>query len=134
MARTDVMVLGAGVVGASIALHLAKRGLSVALIDRQGPGLGTSYGNAGIIEGNTIFPQAFPGLGKVRWITRATSDDFLRWSAPQEMSFGDAPPDALGAARHEHRLAAVGESVHRLPPFRWADERKKRARLRSLKG
>jgi len=63
MARTDVMVLGAGVVGASIALHLAKRGLSVALIDRQGPGLGTSYGNAGIIEGNTIFPQAFPGLG-----------------------------------------------------------------------
>jgi hypothetical protein len=39
--------------------------------------------------------KAFPGLGKVRWITRATSDDFLRWSAPQEMSFGDAPPEHL---------------------------------------
>ena len=34
MARTDVLVLGAGIVGTSIALHLAKRGLAVALIDR----------------------------------------------------------------------------------------------------
>src|SRR5512139_317201 len=60
MARTDAMVLGAGIVGTSIALHLAKRGLSVALIDRAGVGEQTSYGNAGIIEGNTIFPPAFP--------------------------------------------------------------------------
>ncbi len=53
-------MLGAGIVGTSIAVHLAKRGLSVALIDRQAPGEGTSYGNAGIIEGNMIFPPAFP--------------------------------------------------------------------------
>jgi D-amino-acid dehydrogenase len=60
VARADVIVLGAGIVGTSVALHLVKRGLSVALVDRDGPGEGTSYGNAGIIEGNTIFPQAFP--------------------------------------------------------------------------
>jgi len=60
VARADVIVLGAGIVGTSIALHLAKRGLSVALVDRAGVGEGTSYGNTGIIEGNTIFPQAFP--------------------------------------------------------------------------
>jgi D-amino-acid dehydrogenase len=60
VARVDVIVLGAGIVGTSIALHLAKRGPSVALIDRGGAGEGTSYGNTGIIEGNTIFPQAFP--------------------------------------------------------------------------
>jgi D-amino-acid dehydrogenase len=53
-------VLGAGIVGTSIALHLAKRGLSVTLVERGGPGEGTSYGNAGIIEGNTVFPAAFP--------------------------------------------------------------------------
>jgi D-amino-acid dehydrogenase len=53
-------VLGAGIVGTSIAVHLARRGLSVVLIDRRGPGEGTSYGNAGVIEGNTIFPPAFP--------------------------------------------------------------------------
>ena len=60
MARTDVIVLGAGVVGTTIALQLAKRGLSVALVDRRAPGEETSYGNAGVIEGNTIFPPAFP--------------------------------------------------------------------------
>ena len=60
MARTDAMVLGGGIVGTSIALHLAKRGLSVALVDRAGIGEQTSFGNAGIIEGNTVFPPAFP--------------------------------------------------------------------------
>ncbi len=60
MARTDTIVLGAGIVGTAIALHLAKRGLSVALVDRRGPGEETSYGNTGIIEGNTVFPPAFP--------------------------------------------------------------------------
>ncbi len=53
-------MLGAGIVGTSIALHLVKRGLSVSLIERGEPGKGTSYGNAGIIEGNTVFPAAFP--------------------------------------------------------------------------
>jgi D-amino-acid dehydrogenase len=60
VARADVIVLGAGIVGSSVAVHLVKRGLSVALVDRGGAGEGTSYGNAGIIEGNTIFPAAFP--------------------------------------------------------------------------
>jgi D-amino-acid dehydrogenase len=60
MARTDAIVLGAGIVGTSVALQLAKRGLGVALVDRRAPGEETSYGNAGVIEGNTVFPPAFP--------------------------------------------------------------------------
>ena len=60
MARVDALVLGAGIVGTSIGLHLAKRGLAVALLDRRAPGEETSYGNAGAIEGNTVFPPAFP--------------------------------------------------------------------------
>jgi D-amino-acid dehydrogenase len=60
MARTDAIVLGAGIVGVSVALHLVKRGLAVTLVDRGEPGQGTSYGNAGIIEGNTLFPAVFP--------------------------------------------------------------------------
>jgi D-amino-acid dehydrogenase len=57
---TDAIVLGAGIVGTSIALHLIKRGVTTTLVDRHGAGEGTSYGNAGIIEGNTVFPAAFP--------------------------------------------------------------------------
>ena len=40
MARTDAIVLGAGIVGTSAALHLAKRGLAVTLVDRRGAGRG----------------------------------------------------------------------------------------------
>jgi D-amino-acid dehydrogenase len=59
--RTDTIVLGAGMVGVSAALHLQKRGRFVVLIDKH-PAAGeeTSYGNAGIIERSTIFPRAFP--------------------------------------------------------------------------
>src|SRR5262245_11510709 len=60
MARLDVMVLGAGLVGTSVALRVAQRGLGVALVDRRGVGEETSYGHGGGIEGNTIFPPAFP--------------------------------------------------------------------------
>src|SRR5262245_2246254 len=60
MARVDAVVLGAGIVGTSIGLQLAKRGLAVALVDRRAPGEETSYGNAGVIEGNTLLPHPFP--------------------------------------------------------------------------
>jgi len=60
MAKTDAIVLGAGIVGVSVALQLTKRGVAVALVDRRGPGEGTSYGNAGVIAGTGVFPAAFP--------------------------------------------------------------------------
>ena len=58
--KTDVIVLGAGIVGVSTALHLQMRGRSVALVDRGRPGDGTSYGNAGLIERASVIPYAFP--------------------------------------------------------------------------
>jgi len=64
MARTDALVLGAGIVGTSVALALVKRGMSVALVDRAGVGEQTSYGNSGVIESSTVLPPAFPpGVG-----------------------------------------------------------------------
>ena len=58
--KSDVAVLGAGIVGVSTALHLQARGRSVTLIDRRGPGEETSYGNAGLIERSSVIPYAFP--------------------------------------------------------------------------
>ena len=58
--RTDALVLGAGIVGTSVALHLVKRGLSVTLVDKCGPGEETSYGNTGVIVGASVFPTPFP--------------------------------------------------------------------------
>ena len=56
----DVIVLGAGIVGVSAALHLQERGRRVALVDRRAPGEETSFGNAGLIESSSVVPYAFP--------------------------------------------------------------------------
>lgn len=56
----DCVVLGAGIVGISCALHLQQRGRSVLLIDRGEPARETSYGNAGLIQREGVYPYAFP--------------------------------------------------------------------------
>lgn len=56
----DVMVLGAGIVGVSTALHLRRMGLDVALIDRKHPGEEASFGNAGIVRRNGFVPPTIP--------------------------------------------------------------------------
>ena len=66
MAR-DVMVLGAGIVGVSIALHLQARGRDVALVERGAPGRGTSYGNAGLIQREAVLPYSFPQDWRTLW-------------------------------------------------------------------
>ena len=59
--KGDVLVLGAGMVGVSAALHLQKLGRDVILVDRnEHAGDETSYGNAGIIECASVFPYMFP--------------------------------------------------------------------------
>ncbi|MGO7421559.1 FAD-dependent oxidoreductase, partial [Rhizobium ruizarguesonis] len=46
----NAIVLGAGIVGVSTAIHLQRRGRQVTLIDRKDPGNETSFGNAGLIQ------------------------------------------------------------------------------------
>ena len=58
--KTDVIVLGAGIVGISVALHLQARGRSVVLLDRRGAAEETSFGNAGLIQREGVYPYGFP--------------------------------------------------------------------------
>ncbi len=58
--RSDVVVLGAGIVGICVALHLQKRGRSVFLVDRRGAAGETSFGNAGLIQREGVYPYGFP--------------------------------------------------------------------------
>src|ERR1019366_7562250 len=59
--KADVLVLGAGMVGVSAALHLQQRGRDVILVDRHElAGEETSFGNGGIIECASVFPYMFP--------------------------------------------------------------------------
>lgn len=75
----DVIVLGAGIVGVSVALHLQDRGRRVALVDRRGPGEETSHGNAGLIERSSVVPYGFPrDVGTLLRYARNRSTD-LYW-------------------------------------------------------
>ena len=58
--RSDVVVLGAGIIGICCALHLQKRGRSVVLVDRRGAAEETSFGNAGLIQREGVYPYGFP--------------------------------------------------------------------------
>ncbi|OCC02141.1 amino acid dehydrogenase [Labrys sp. WJW] len=60
----DVIVIGAGVVGLSSAIAAKARGLSVAVLDREGPAAGASAGNAGAFAFTDILPLASPGILK----------------------------------------------------------------------
>ncbi|PSJ23361.1 amino acid dehydrogenase [Halomonas sp. ND22Bw] len=57
---SGTIVLGAGMVGVSVAWHLARRGQVVTLVDRRAPGRETSFGNAGIIQREAVRPYPFP--------------------------------------------------------------------------
>jgi D-amino-acid dehydrogenase len=58
--KFDTVVLGAGIVGVCVAVHLKKRGFQVALVDRKLPGNETSFGNAGLIQRECVYPYSFP--------------------------------------------------------------------------
>jgi len=57
-----IAVIGAGMVGVSVALALQRRGSQVTLIDRRAPGSETSYGNAGVLARSSLMPLNNPGL------------------------------------------------------------------------
>ncbi|HZW46026.1 MAG TPA: FAD-dependent oxidoreductase, partial [Microvirga sp.] len=81
--RKDVVVLGAGIVGVSIAVHLQKRGRSVLLVDKRKPGEETSFGNAGLIQREGVYPYGFPhDFGALlRYALNNTIDAHYHWSA-----------------------------------------------------
>ena len=64
MARPDVIIIGAGVIGLSAAIAAQARGLSVVVVDREGPAAGASAGNAGAFAFTDILPLASPGILK----------------------------------------------------------------------
>jgi D-amino-acid dehydrogenase len=60
--QPHIAVVGAGIVGTSIALALCRRGAQVTLVDRDEPGRGCSAGNSGAISPASVAPLAMPGV------------------------------------------------------------------------
>ena len=99
----DAVILGAGIAGVATAIHLRKRGLSVALVDRRAPGEETSHGNAGLIQREGVHPYLFPrnATGILRAaLRRGTDADYHLSALPHVAPFlwryfrGSAPDKA----------------------------------------
>ncbi len=60
--KYDLVVVGAGIVGVSCALWANMRGLKVLIVDRNEPGSGASYGNAGTIATYACIPVNNPAI------------------------------------------------------------------------
>jgi D-amino-acid dehydrogenase len=109
--KADVVVLGAGMVGVSAALHLQQRGRDVILVDRHElAGEETSYGNAGLIECASVFPYMFPrefdqilryALNRAPQVRYAVADlpAFLPWLVRYYLA--SSPQRALHSAMAE---------------------------------
>jgi D-amino-acid dehydrogenase len=133
------LVLGAGMVGVSVALHLRRRGWDVVLVDRQGPGEGASFGNGGLIQREAVYPHPFPrALGELRRIARNRAVDVAyhplalpRAAAPLLRYWWHSAPEryaraVLGQSRlvatclEEHMaLAREAEATDLLRPIGW---------------
>lgn len=104
----DAIVLGAGIVGVSVALHLQARGVSVTLVDRRAPGEETSYGNAGLIEASSVVPYGFPRDWRTLLRLARNDSTMLRYDARSLPAYArwlaafwreSAPQRLAGAAR-----------------------------------
>ncbi len=62
--QSQTIVIGAGAVGLSVALNVARRGDQVLIVDELPPANGASYGNAGFLVADTAMPIALPGMYK----------------------------------------------------------------------
>lgn len=80
-APTDIVVIGAGIVGCAVAYELARRGASVQIVDDRPAGMGATQASAGVLAPYIEAPEAGPLLELTvrsldlfdKFITRVTS-------------------------------------------------------------
>ena len=77
--RSDVLILGGGVIGLASALHLLKGGARVRVLEQGTPGCGASHGNCGTLTPSHAAPLTTPGtLGiALRSVLRADAPLYL---------------------------------------------------------
>jgi len=71
--RTDVLILGGGVIGLACALYLLRAGRSVTVLEQDTAAGACSHGNCGTITPSHTMPLAMPGMVSqaLRWLFKA---------------------------------------------------------------
>lgn len=78
--KCDVVIIGGGVIGTTLAFELATRGVQVTLIDKGEIGYGCSYGNAGWLTPCFAMPLPMPGmlLKSIGWLLNPSSPLYIK--------------------------------------------------------
>ena len=78
--RSDVVVIGGGVIGVCAAYYLAAHGRQVTLLERDEVCSGSSYGNSGLIVPSHSIPLPVPGaIGlAIRWMLNPESPFYVK--------------------------------------------------------
>jgi L-2-hydroxyglutarate oxidase LhgO len=101
---TDVVVVGAGVVGCAIAHVLARSGRDVVVLEREArPGTGVTSRNSGVVHSGIYYP---PGSRKARTCIRGNA---MLYSWAQRHGVPHRRIEKLVVAREHDDLAAVHE-------------------------
>lgn len=74
----EVIVVGGGVIGAACAFRLAQAGRDVLLLNADGPEIAASFGNAGHIATEQLFPLASKEVLRKSWRYLLDADSPLR--------------------------------------------------------
>lgn len=112
MRRADVVVVGGGVIGRSVASSAARRGLSVIVVEPAGSTFGTSSANAGHLVPSHVVPFAAPGMVRAG----------LRSLAVRDGAFAIAPRAVVGLVPWLWKFArsSTAANVERgVPALRW---------------
>ncbi len=112
----DSVVVGAGMVGLSVALALQARGQDVALVDPCRTPDGASYGNAGVVSPGSILPMAGPGLwpNLTRYVTNRDPGLRIRYrDAFYLLPWGLRFMRASNAAKRDQTVAQLATLVSR---------------------
>lgn len=114
----NIVVIGAGICGLSSSIWLRRAGHNVTLIDKDGPGAGASFGNAGLLAQWALIPVNTPGIVKTGLKYALSRDEplFLQWSylprmLPWLMKFASNATDAGVRRTVAGLLPLVGDSV-----------------------
>jgi len=120
----EIVVIGAGIVGMACASFIQRAGHRVTVLDRGAPGEGTSFGNAGGLNGSSVVPIAMPGvLSQVpRWLLDPEGPLVLRWRylpalAPWLWRFVRAGQPEKVAAQARALRALLGSTFESYAPL-----------------
>ncbi|WP_421868381.1 NAD(P)/FAD-dependent oxidoreductase [Motiliproteus sp.] len=110
MENQHIAIVGAGIVGLSSALWLQRAGYRVTLIDRDEPGMGASFGNAGLFADYARLPftkfalmRKMPGM-----LLDSTSPLSMQGSyLPKLLPYGWGFFKSCFQSRYEHGRAAL---------------------------